>query len=182
LYHVYLLTDQVRKIPSEKSLQKKVFEACDSIEQTGEEITLEQVREQTGGSDRNLSRYINEWKAAKETAITVAGSSEISPQEQELVAINDESVPDSVPSAQIYSTTPQDDLEKVARRGAERAAAILVGEDAVAAYLLENPDQLPADLRAKVEATRAKVNQTVERRQEEYEPDFFAQMAIAMFQ
>jgi len=52
----------------------------------------------------------------------------------------------------------------------------------VAAYLLENPDKLPADLREKVEATQAKVNQTAERRQEEYEPDFFAQMAIAMFQ
>ena len=169
-------------MPGEKSLQKKVFEACDSMERTGEEITLEHVREQTGGSDRNLSRYINEWKAAKETAITVAGSSEISPQEQELVAISDESLPDSLPSSQIYSTTPQDDLDKVARRAAERAAAIIIAEDTVAAYLLENPDQLPADLREKVEATRAKVNQTVERRQEEYEPDFFAQMAIAMLQ
>ena len=70
----------------------------------------------------------------------------------------------------------------VARRGAQRAAAMLAGEDAVVNYLLENPDQLPADLRATVEATRAKLNQTAERRQEQYDPDFFAQMAIAQFQ
>jgi len=37
---------------TENPLQKKVFEACDYLQQTGEEITRDKVREQTGGSDQ----------------------------------------------------------------------------------------------------------------------------------
>ena len=167
---------------AEKTLKEKVFDVCDAIANSGGKVIRDKVRECTKGSDRDISKYIAEWKASKETAITVTETSTLSQQEQESAAISDKSVPNSVPSAQAYSTTPEDDIALVARRGAERAAAMLAAEDAVVGYLLENPNQLPADLRVTVEETRAKLNQTVESRQEQYNPDFFAQMAIAQFQ
>jgi len=163
---------------AEKTLKEKVFDACDAIANSGGKVIRDKVRECTKGSDRDISKYIAEWKASKESAITVTETSKISQEEQESAAISDK----SVPSAQAYSTTPEDDIALVDRRGAERAAAILAGEDAVVAYLLENPHKLPADLLVTVEETRAKLNQTVESRQEQYNPDFFVQMVIAQFQ
>lgn len=149
------------------SLKEKIFFVCNKIENSGLKITRALVREETGGSDRDLSRYINEWKESKGLAVRQEGKVEVSTN------------PDTQESG--YSGTPNSDLEAIARRGAERAAALIVGEEAVMYHLLENPDRLPEDLRQQVEAYRQHNNQRVERRQEQYKPDFFAERAIAQF-
>ncbi|MBO3463593.1 DNA-binding protein [Aetokthonos hydrillicola Thurmond2011] len=168
----------------EKTLKEKVFEVCDYLESLGEKVTRDKVREQTGGSDREVSRCINEWKANKETAITVAGSSELSEQEEQKspVGRGDDSVPNPVQGKAVYSNAAQNDLMEITLRGAERAAALMAGEEAMVMHFLENPDKLPPELLSKVEAVRKRTQEVRQRRSEQYDPEYFAQLAIAQFQ
>ncbi|GBE95662.1 DNA-binding protein [Nostoc cycadae] len=157
-----------------QTLREKVFLNCDIMQAAGEKITRDAVRQRTGGSDRDLSKYIKEWRESK--AIVVQNSTEnlattgtdFSDDEvQELNAVSE------------YSNTPSDDLAQVARRGAERAAALLAGEEAVVLHLLENPDQLPDDLKQQVDNYRSRTATAINKRQENYDPSFFAKMAIS---
>lgn len=79
----------------------------------------------------------------------------------------------------IYSQEPEKDIAAIARRGAERAAALIIGEEAITNHLLQNPDQLPPDLKEQVERYQAQVAKSTKQRQEQYNPDFFANRAIA---
>lgn len=154
-------------VQEELTLKEKIFLVCNKIENSGGKITRALVREETGGSDRDLSRYINEWKESK--GLTVRQESKIETSTNR----------DTQQSG--YSGTPNSDLEAIARRGAERAAALLIGEDAVMYHLLENPDKLPEDLRQQVEGYKQRNSQRTEQRQEQYKPDFFVEAAIAQF-
>ena len=168
---------------NEKSLKEKVFEVCDYIDSLGEKVTRDKVREQTGGSDREVSRCINEWKANKETAITVAGSSELSEQQEQKSSVaGNDSLPNPLPSKAAYSNAAQNDLVEITLRGAERAAALMAGEEAMVMHFLENPDKLPPELLSKVEAVRKRTKEVHQRRSEQYDPEYFAQLAIAQFQ
>jgi hypothetical protein len=162
------------QIPEGFSLKEKIFFVCEYIDSSGEKITREGVRKHTGGSDRDLSKLIGEWRQSR--AITVQKDSEIDNQngtvnqeEAEYINVNQ------------YSNDPQEQLIKIARRGAEKTAALLVGEDAVILHLLENPNLLPPDLKEKVEQSKSKVDKKLQQRQQQYDPDFFAQNAIALF-
>lgn len=170
---------------NEKTLREKVFEACNVMAQEKINITRSAVRARTGGSDRDISKYIAEWKAEyQKNALAMSTSNELSQQSEESNSINNGNVPNSVPNlgTGAYSQNPQSDIEIVARRGAERAAAMLAGENALIGFFLENPDKLPEDLKQKVEAVTTRSNQIIERRQQQYNPDFFVQQAIAQFQ
>jgi hypothetical protein len=171
-----------------KSLKEKVFLVCNKIENSGGKVTRAVVREETGGSDRDVSRYIAEWRKSlvpenvpenvpshKEDnqALTVREEGKVSNSNNSRTKV------DTQQSG--YSGTPNSDLEAIARRGAERAAALLIGEDAVMYHLLENPDRLPEDLRQQVEGYKARNNERTERRQEQYNPDFFVEAAIGRF-
>jgi Plasmid replication region DNA-binding N-term len=63
------------QMPEGFSLKEKVFFVCNYMQDSGEKITRDKVRIHTGGSDRDLSKYIGEWR--EQTAITVQGSEEI---------------------------------------------------------------------------------------------------------
>ena len=202
--------EQNQQVQSEETLREKVFKTCDNMHSQGKKITRAAVRECTGGSDRDLSKYINEWKNSKQTvqdnddeslqvgtvsserdALTVQSDDMDAPDSESLAVQNQsEELSTSKDSefeeaqeitANAYSNEPADDVSRIARRGAERAAALLVGEDAVVAHLLENPDKLPEDLRKQVEAYKAKTTEKVDRRQEQYSPDFFAAAAVKQF-
>ncbi|MBD2770714.1 DNA-binding protein [Iningainema tapete] len=169
----------------EKSLREKVFEACHNIQAENKKITRDVVRERTGGSNRDVSKYIAEWKAeCEKSALAVAGTTQISQQSEESAAIVDDSAPSSTLNigAESYSNTAQNDLAVVGRLTAERAASILSGEKELLSFFLENPDKLPEDLRQKVERSQNKLNHLVETRKEQHDPDFFAQNLIAQFQ
>ncbi|GAX45789.1 hypothetical protein NIES4075_68100 [Tolypothrix sp. NIES-4075] len=175
--------DGNKEVQAELSLKEKVFLACDNMHFAGEKITRATVRERTGGSDRDLSRYIAEWRESKALTVQNQDNNAIaSPTLQN--AEGTVSSKNVVQSAQEsgYSNTPNDDIAQIARRAAERAAALIVGENAVVAHLLENPDQLPADLKQQIEAYKSRTNTVINQRQEQYNPDFFAQAAIAQFQ
>ncbi|WP_166481829.1 DNA-binding protein [Scytonema sp. UIC 10036] len=175
----------------EKSLKEKVFETCDIMAREKKSITRNAVRACTGGSDRDVSRYIAEWKAEyQRSAIEVSTKGAVSQQSEESAAIDDGSVPPSGTESGTgfgtgtgaYSQNPEDDIAAVARRGAERAAAMLAGESVLTNYFLENPDKLPDDLKQQVKTMQNRGNQLTAARQQQYNPDFFVARAIASLQ
>jgi Plasmid replication region DNA-binding N-term len=169
--------NDLEEVQSELTLKEKVFLVCNNMQISGDKITRESVRIRTGGSDRDLSRYIKEWRESKALTVQNPEGSTISNG-----TISSKNLVQQNTQESTYSNTPNEDISQIARRAAERAAALIVGENAVVAHLLENPDQLPEDLKQQVEAYKSRINATVERRQEQYNPDFFAQAAIAQFQ
>jgi hypothetical protein len=165
-----------------KSLKEKVFLVCNKIENSGGKVTRAVVREETGGSDRDVSRYIAEWRKSLVPENVPENVPNHTEDNQALTVREEAKVSNStkVDTQQSgYSSTPNSDLEAIARRGAERAAALLIGEDAVMYHLLENPDRLPEDLRQQVEAYQGINSQRSQRRQEQYKPDFFVEAALA---
>jgi hypothetical protein len=177
-------------VQSAKSLKEKVFLVCNKIENSGTPITRALVRKETGGSDRDVSRYIAEWRESlvsanvPESVPNHAGNNQsLAVREEGEINASPEAQKPEYPNTQQskYSNTPSSDLEAIARRGAERAAALMIGEDAVMYHLLENPDRLPEDLRQQVEAYQGINSQRSQRRQEQYKPDFFVEAAIAQF-
>jgi Plasmid replication region DNA-binding N-term len=160
-------------VQPELSLKEKVFLACDNMQAENKKITRESVRKITGGSDRDLSQFIKEWKESK--ALTVQNQSSTIDN----VPTENPDIPQGDSS---YLDESADDFSKVARRGAERAAAILAGEEAVIAHLLQNPHLLPEDLKQQVQKYQSKTNTLVSEKQQQYEPDFFAQAVISQFQ
>ncbi len=57
--------DGNKEVQAELTLKEKVFIACDNMQFAGEKITRATVRSRTGGSDRDLSKYIAEWRESK---------------------------------------------------------------------------------------------------------------------
>lgn len=167
-------------VQKELSLREKVFEACHDIEISGEKITRALVREKTGGSDRDLSKYIREYRESVQSEEVESTESELAIREEGTVSSKNEDLEtEEIEYQQAYSDKPEIDMAAIARRGAEKAAALLVGEQAVTNHLLENPDQLPPDLKKQVEFYQAKTKEIEQKRQEQYDPDFFAKGAIA---
>ncbi len=80
------------------------------------------------------------------------------------------------PASGAYSNAPQSDLAIAKRRGAERAASLIAGEELATNYFLENPSQLPDDLYQRVAGLKGQLDSSTQRRQEQYDPEYFAQM------
>ncbi len=82
------------------------------------------------------------------------------------------------PASGTYSNAPQSDLAIAKRRSAERAASLIAGEELAVNYFLENPNQLPDDLYQRVAGLKEQLNSSTQRRQEQYDPEYFAQMML----
>ena len=170
-------TTAIEAVQPVLTLREKVFLVCTQFQNSGEKITRNAIREHTGGSDRDLSKYIAEWRESQ--ALVVQENAEI---EQNSGTDSDDVSSKNLNSQSSYSNKPKDDIAVVARRAAERATAMIIGEDAVVSHLLENPDSLPPDLKEQVEIYRARIAEANQHRQNQYVPDFFAEAAIAQFQ
>jgi len=224
---------QEKMVQTEKTLREKVFEACHNMDLNNKKITRDAVREITGGSDRDLSKYIREYRESKEMVqnkkdsgtengkltvqneentgteggkLTVQNeedsgteggkltvqNEEDSGTENGKLTVQDESMNGAISSVDenspeeienletdAYYKEPSNDMEAIARRGSEIAAAAMIAEKAVADYMLQNPDELPPDLRERVNQAQAQFDQKIKRRQKQYEPDFFVKGALA---
>lgn len=149
----------------DQELRKKVFEICENLYKNNEKINRDVVRDKLGGgSFSTISPLVAEWRRLKnqgsvqleeeestddgthlgtESSIIKNEESEITetPQEINTTSINTEFIPD-------------EDLSHIVRSGAEKAAGLLIAQEAVALHFYQNPNQLPPDLKAKVEGMR----------------------------
>lgn len=163
-----------------KTLKEKVFEACHIMDFNNEKISRTKVREITGGSDRDLSQLIKEYRESVQSDEKEGTDSELAISDRGTISSKNEDLEaEEIEYNGAYSEEPEDDMSAIARRGAERAAALIIGEKAVTNHLLQNPSQLPSDLKDQVNRYQSQVDETTKQRQEQYNPDFFAKKAIA---
>ncbi|MBD2776185.1 DNA-binding protein [Iningainema tapete] len=133
----------------EKTVRDKVFECCAQLESENKSITRNVVRLRTGGSNRDVSKYITEWKEQNNTAITVATNTDISQQTGESAAISSEAAPTNAP---IQPAISQADIEQIKLEAQQRVKAKRLAVIKVAQYYEENPNLLPEEMRKEIEA------------------------------
>ncbi|BAZ18768.1 hypothetical protein NIES4071_106530 (plasmid) [Calothrix sp. NIES-4071] len=184
-------TEQVKK-----PLRERVFAACEELITEGRNVTRDSVREKTRGSDRDLSQYIKEWRAAKAASNTQTseGAEDIDDSETagKLVVQNKNDIVSSKNDNNIQ--TPDQVVQTVKTRvvkkrnkslgdavrdGANQAAGVLVTEERVFQSLLENPDLLPLDLKQEVEKAMNDSDELMKSRSARFELSFFVEDALS---
>jgi Plasmid replication region DNA-binding N-term len=150
-----------------ETLRKKVFENCDDMEVEGIKITREAVRQRTGGSDRDLSRYIGEWRDSK--ALVVQGKEAIS-------QIPDEEIK---PTPASTTTISRADIEQIKSNAVQRVKALRIAEIQVARAYQENPNLLPSEILEEINQAEMAAIATPLNHRNYYDPNALAQMVIA---
>ncbi|AFZ61350.1 DNA-binding protein [Anabaena cylindrica FACHB-243] len=135
-----------------RHLREIVFEICEDLCSKTEKITRTVVRQQAGrGSDRDISKYINEWKESKSLAVQEPNSQAVVPNQQST----------EVHAQPINSGfMPDDDMVNLVRGGAEAATGMLIANAAIATHFYTNPDKLPEDLKQQVKEATANFTQS----------------------
>ena len=159
-------------VPQEhEDLKIRVFEICENLYIKNEKINRNIVREQLGGgSFSTICPLIREWKELKSVQFNSLNGTEIEDESTEsgteshlvlsqksvITATQEELTATSVNPAFI----PDSDINSMVRAGAEKAAGTLIAQEAIASHFYQNPDELPADLRAQLEGARGNFTQS----------------------
>ncbi|MDK2411758.1 DNA-binding protein [Aphanizomenon sp. 202] len=159
-------------VPQEhEDLKIRVFEICENLYIKNEKINRNIVRERLGGgSFSTIGPLIREWKELKSVQFNSLNGTEIEDESTEsgteshlvlsqksvITATQEELTATSVNPAFI----PDSDINSMVRAGAEKAAGTLIAQEAIATHFYQNPDELPADLRAQLEGARGNFTQS----------------------
>ena len=159
-------------VPQEhEDLKIRVFEICENLYIKNEKINRNIVREQLGGgSFSTICPLIREWKELKSVQFNSLNGTEIEDESTEsgteshlvlsqksvITATQEELTATSVNPAFI----PDSDINSMVRAGAEKAAGTLIAQEAIATHFYQNPNELPADLRAQLEGARGNFTQS----------------------
>ena len=159
-------------VPQEhEDLKIRVFEICENLYIKNEKINRNIVREQLGGgSFSTICPLIREWKELKSVQFNSLNGTEIEDESTEsgteshlvlsqksvITATQEELTATSVNPAFI----PDSDINSMVRAGAEKAAGTLIAQEAIASHFYQNPNELPADLRAQLEGARGNFTQS----------------------
>ncbi|MEI6445959.1 MAG: DNA-binding protein [Nostocales cyanobacterium ELA583] len=161
--------------PLEPSLKDKVFEICENLHSKNQKINRDIVREQLGGgSFSTISPLIREWKEIKFVQPNSPNGTEIEHKGTEtsteagtkshLVLTQESVITDTTEDLTATSLNPafipDSDINSMVRAGAEKAAGTLIAQEAIATHFYQNPDELPADLRAQLEGARGNFTQS----------------------
>ncbi|MEA5553331.1 DNA-binding protein [Anabaena cylindrica UHCC 0172] len=129
-----------------RPLKEIVFEICENLYRDSKNIpsiTRKLVRQRAGrGSDRDLSKYINDWKESKALVVQ-------QPNSQAVAGTNNGTEVRAQPINDAFM--PDNDMANLVRGGAESAAGMLIANSAIATHFYMNPDKLPDDLKEQVQ-------------------------------
>ena len=163
-------------VPQEhEDLKIRVFEICENLYIKNEKINRNIVREQLGGgSFSTICPLIREWKELKSVQSNSLNGTEIEDEgtelgtesgtESHLVLTQESVITDTTEELTATSVNPafipDSDINSMVRAGAEKAAGTLIAQEAIASHFYQNPDELPADLRAQLEGARGNFTQS----------------------
>ena len=159
-------------VPQEhEDLKIRVFEICENLYIKNEKINRNIVREQLGGgSFSTICPLIREWKELKSVQFNSLSGTEIEDEgtelgtESHLVLTQESVITDTTEELTATSVNPafipDSDINSMVRAGAEKAAGTLIAQEAIASHFYQNPDELPADLRAQLEGARGNFTQS----------------------
>ena len=153
--------------PLEPSLKDKVFEICENLYKNSEKITRKKVRDVLGGgSYEYISPLVTEWKNLNSVQNQEIEGTET--EEQSNIVVSQDPSIEQVPE-ELYATSTNadfladDDMSTILRSGAEKAASLLMAQEAVTSHFFQNPNELPEDLKQKLKgiSKSAQRNQTM---------------------
>lgn len=131
-----------------RPLKELVFEVCENLYTNQKKITRATVKEQVGrGSDRDLSRYINDWKESKSMV-----HQQPEPPTQHGTRVQPEPIKNG--------SVDDDNIANLVRTSAEQATSMLIANAALATHFYMNPEKLPEDLKQEVEEATANFTQS----------------------
>ncbi|MBD1216251.1 MAG: DNA-binding protein [Aphanizomenon flos-aquae Clear-A1] len=149
--------------PFEPSLRDKVFEICENLYKNSEKITRKKVRDVLGGgSYEYISPLVTEWKNLNSVQNQETESTET--EEQSNIVVSQDQSIEQVPE-ELYATSTNadfladDDMSTILRSGAEKAASLLMAQEAVTSHFFQNPNELPEDLKQKLKGIRGNFTQ-----------------------
>lgn len=141
-----------------QDLREKVFEICENLYINNEKINRDIVREKLGGgSFTHISPLVAEWRELNKQKLVQQNNDESTQSSTESSIIKNEESGISETSEELNATSintefvPDEDINDIVRAGAEKAAGVLIAQEALATHFYQNPDQLPPDLKVKVE-------------------------------
>lgn len=176
------------KLTKKTTLRKRVFKVCDTFKSEGKKITCNTVRAITGGNDRDLSKYLKEWRKSNndnqseddnseqgEGTLVVQNKGNIEAQSHGEIAQEEEvqTIKARALKRHINATTG------AVINGANRVANTLVREEKAFQYLMENPDQLPLELKQEVEKAMSESDRIMNERAVRFETSFSIEEVIA---
>lgn len=163
------------KTANQPSLRERVFQACDNLESKQKNITRKAVREITKGSDRDISKYMKEWREGKnERTQAMQDSTHIDPQTSKEVV---QTIP-----INFNQELHQDDANMAMQGAASRAAEIMITEEKLMQYYLQNPDQLPEELKQEIAQAQKDTDEMLNARLMMYKVDSFTEMVLSSLQ
>jgi hypothetical protein len=149
--------------PLEPNLKDRIFEICENLYKNSEKITREKVRNALGGgSYQYISPLVTEWKNLNSVQNQETESTET--EEQSNIVVSQDQSIEQVPE-QLYATSTNadfladDDMSTIVRGGAEKAASLLIAQEAVASHFFQNPHELPEDLKQQLKGMRGNFTQ-----------------------
>ena len=136
------------------SLRERVFLACEYLESNNTKTTRDAVLKITGGSCRDLSRYINEWRESKKQNTTIPPTS----NDRQTINNNFSDMQNTI-SLQMAS--------------AKRATEIIIAQEKSVQYFLENPDQLPEEFKQEIAKAKNETYDIMNKRWKRYGGSIF---------
>jgi hypothetical protein len=155
--------------PLEPNLKDRIFEICENLYKKSEKVSREKVRSVLGGgSFSTIGPMIKEWKEQKKVQLSSEGTyqnqlEDVDQEESNIVLSPDSKI--ESPTEQLYPTNtqadfiPDDDMSSIVRAGAEKAASLLIAQEAVASHYFQNPNELPEDLKQQLKGMRGNFTQ-----------------------
>jgi hypothetical protein len=155
--------------PLEPNLKDRIFEICENLYKKSEKVSREKVRSVLGGgSFSTIGPMIKEWKEQKKVQLGFEGTyqdqlEDVDQEESNIVLSPDSKI--ESPTEQLYPTNtqadfiPDDDMSSIVRAGAEKAASLLIAQEAVASHYFQNPNELPEDLKQQLQGMRGNFTQ-----------------------
>jgi hypothetical protein len=119
--------------------EEELKSAAHTIEERGEQVTNESLRKELGGgSYRDTSEFVRQWKAAKSLSVTTNTTNHNS------VKIPTEEI--HIKGESRFSSVTENDIEEIRDAAQRRAAGKLVARNIVEQTLLNNPEFLDPEL------------------------------------
>jgi hypothetical protein len=199
------LSDQ-EKIDIEKltSTRDRVFFVCEKLKRENKNITRDGVRVIAKGSNRDVGKYIKEWKAIQDAGIlnedsednildldsdikntdtpeiagklAVQGNNDIVHQNQNENNIqNNSEVLETTP---INSYNDPDNVAEIAISALNRAKGMVLAEEKIVQHFFKNPNLMPEEFKREIAQAKSETSTMINERSATFEVDFFMKKAL----
>lgn len=191
------------KIDIEKlaSTRDRVFFVCEKFKREDKNITRDGVRAIAKGSNRDVGKYIKEWKAIKDAGLLDENSEDdildsdsntdipettgkLAVQGKNDIVHQNKNENNIQNNSQVLETTPinsynePDNVAEMAISALNRAKGMILTEEKIMQHFFKNPDQMPEEFKQEIAQAKSETNAIINERSATFEVDFFMKKAL----